>query len=101
MYKNKFVKVLNIKRGEEREVKKKYWYLRGREEENTQKGIEIKTDITRYETMLQGKGRTWDKIVKQQLSDATDTQEFWVLDTPHKAEIPVVKQEMRRRWRGR
>ena len=36
--------------------------------------------------------------MKQQLWEATDTQEVWVLDTPHKAEISVVKQE---RMRGR
>jgi len=46
--------------------------------------------------MLQGNGRTWDEIVKQQLWEATDTQ-----DTPHKAEIPVVKQKRMRRWRRR
>ena len=72
---------------------KKWGQGRGREEENTKQGTEIKTDITRYEMMLQGKGRTWDEIVKQQLWEATDTKEVWVLDTPHKAEIPVVKQE--------
>jgi hypothetical protein len=51
--------------------------------------------------MLQGKGRTCDEIVKQQLWEATDTQEVWVLYTPHRAEIPVVKQERMRRWRRR
>lgn len=82
-------------------MKKKWGQGRRREEENTQQETEIKTDITRYETMLQGKGGKWDKTVKQQLWEATDTQEFWVLDTPHKAEIPVVKQGMMRRWKGR
>ena len=51
--------------------------------------------------MLQGKGRTWDEIVKQQLWEATDTQQVWVQDTPHRAEIPVVKQERMRGWRRR
>jgi hypothetical protein len=31
--------------------------------------------------MLQGKGGTWDEIVKQQLWEGTATQEVWVLDT--------------------
>jgi hypothetical protein len=35
-------------------MKKKWWQGRGREEKNTQQGTEIKTDITRYETMLTG-----------------------------------------------
>jgi len=48
---------------------------RGKKEENTQQGTDIKRAITRYETTLQGKGRTWDEIMKQQLWEATDTQE--------------------------
>lgn len=72
---------------------------RRREKENAQQGTEMKTDIIRYETMLQGKGRTWDETVKQQLWEVTDIQEIWVLDTPHKGEISVVKQEGMRRWR--
>jgi hypothetical protein len=80
-------------------MKKKWGQGKGREEENTRQGTAIKTGITRYETMLQGKSRTWDETVKQQLWEATDTQEVWVLDTPHRAEIPVAKQEKMRRWR--
>jgi len=56
-------------------MKKKWRQGRGRKEENTQQGTEIKRVITRYETMLQGKGRTRDEIMKQQLWEATDTQE--------------------------
>lgn len=63
MYKNKFAKVLNIKKGEKGKMKKKWGQGRGREKENAQQGTKIKTDIARYETMLQGKGRTWDETV--------------------------------------
>jgi len=44
MYKNNFAKVLNITRGEKGKMKKKWRQGRGREEENTQQGTEIKTD---------------------------------------------------------
>jgi hypothetical protein len=81
MYKNKFAKVLNIKKGEKGKMKKKCRLGRGREEEHNQQGTEIKREITRHEMMLQGKGRTWDEIVKQQLWEATDTREVWVLAT--------------------
>jgi hypothetical protein len=82
MYKDKSARVLNIKMGEKGKMEKKWGQGRGREEEKTEKGTEIKTDISRYETMLKGKGRTRAEIVKQQLWEATDTQEVWVL-TPH------------------